>query len=100
MCVDLQLSERHRQKRDRRWRFHRLRDSSRKLDGAVIHPAAHRHAKRLDRRPIIEAVRPEPRAYVASPDLISDAIASQRLQDRKDARRFAEEYPYAGASAA
>jgi len=99
MCVDLELSERHRQKRDRRWRFNRLRDSSHEVDGAVIRPAVGRRSRRLDARPVLMIGLPEPQAYVASPGLIAAATVSQRIQDAKDARRFAEQYPFAGHAA-
>lgn|GEM_PF-4978486 len=99
MCVDQELSERNRKKRNRRWRFHRLRDSSRNLDGIIIRPAADRRFRRIDSRPVVRTGQPESQAYVASPGLIAAATVSQRLQDARDARRFAEQYPFAGHAA-
>lgn len=102
MCVDLELSERHRRKRNRRWRFHRLRDTSRMLeDGGIDNrPSTKRRLKRIDHRPVLLIGRPEPAVFATSEVLTASAAASQRLQASKDARRFAEQYPFAGLSAA
>jgi hypothetical protein len=43
---------------------------------------------------------PEAAAYSTSDALAASAATSRRIEDAKDARQFAENYPYAGFSAA
>jgi hypothetical protein len=101
MCVDKKLSNKNFAKRESRWRFHRLRDSLHKLEEGVTErrPIKRRHTERRDPR-ISLAPRPEPQAFSAGEGLARAAAHSQRLQDERDAREFADAHQFAALNAA
>lgn len=101
MCVHPELREKNREKRARRWHFHRLRDSMRKLEESAFDPST-RSRKRVVRpntQPSISPVSHDAPAFVTPDDLAAAAIRQRRREDIKDVRQFAREHPFAASNA-
>lgn len=117
MCVDQELSERHRR---RRKTFRKIRGSANR-SLAIVQGRQHKiecedrdvwpdgrpallerflHGHVLEETVLLSEPIPEPRPFIVGSKFARDAAAQQREQDAHDARQFAEQFPYAGLTTA